>query len=272
MTTDISHAHPHTPMITCAIRINDNSWQDWLEPVAATKRLNAIECDAGHFASPQFPLLLNKHGVRCPHARDILPHDIAAFLSEAASDENLVVLRRNLFGMMISAAATDTHFFSLQLRLDRIVPDQAAQCLQRYAKLLQSLLSAPMDTPYNLAIQVGQPRPFPQSHEWDYALQLCQLTKSERIGIAMHFYPDDFADQGDLGALLDSCRKQLKIVCFHYNPLLGETLFDEEQSTWADELKKRQFNGLVVFCPETNSQSNLQGICEDALSWADFYG
>ncbi|MDD4537541.1 MAG: hypothetical protein PHT80_00880 [Lentisphaeria bacterium] len=258
-------------MINCAIRINDHAWQDWLEPVAATRRLCAIECDAGLFAAADFPAQLNKHGIRCLHARNILPGDTAAFLSESATEDNLLVLRRNLFGVMISAAATDTQVFSLQLRLDRIAPEQSAQHIECHARLLQPLLAAPLDTPYQLAIQVSQPRPYPQSHEWDYALAICRQAKSPRIGLAMNFYPDDFHGQGELKPLLNSCFDHLHVVCFHYNPLLGETLFDDEQIAWAEELKSRDFKGLVVFCPETDSRSNLSGVCEDALSWADFY-
>lgn len=258
-------------MIKCAIRISDHTWQDWLEPVAATKRLRAIECDAGLFASPHFPTMLNQHGIRCLHARDILPGDTAAFLSESVTEDNLLVLRRNLFGIMIAATATDTEVFSLQLRLDRIAPEQSAQHIERHAQLLQPLLTAPLDNPYQLAIQVSQPRPYPQSREWDYALAICQQTKSPRIGIAMHFYPDDFAGQGEIKALLDNSFEQLRVICFHYNPRLGETLFDDEQLAWSDELKTRGYQGLVIFCPETDSRSNVTGVCEDAQSWADFY-
>lgn len=217
-------------MINCAIRINDHTWQDWLEPVAATRRLCAVECDAGLFASPDFPAQLNKHGIRCLHARDILPGDTAAFLSESATEDNLLVLRRNLFGVMISAAATDTQVFSLQLRLDRIAPEQSAQHIERHARLLQPLLAAPLDTPYQLAIQVSQPRPYPQSHEWDFALAICRQAKSPRIGLAMNFYPDDFHGQGELKPLLNSCFEHLHVVCFHYNPLLGKPCLTTNRS------------------------------------------
>jgi hypothetical protein len=258
-------------MINCAIRIHDQAWQDWLEPVAATRRLCAVECSAGLFSEADFPAQLNKYGIRCLHARDLLPGDTAAFLSESASEEELIALRRNLFGIMISAAATDTQVFSLQLRLDRISAEKPAQQLERHAQLLQPLLAAPLDKPYQLAIQVRQPRPYPQSREWDHALDICQRAKSPRIGLAVHLHPDDFDNLESFKPVLDSCFEHLRVLCFHYNPLLSETLFDDEQLSCSEELKARNYQGLVVFCPVTDERSNLQGVCEDALSWADFY-
>jgi hypothetical protein len=260
-------------MITCAIRINDTHWQDWLPALAECHRLDGFECDAGNFNNQAFVTALTKDNLHCLHARDLLPGDSVTILTHAAEHDAMGALRRNIFDAMVYAAPAETAVFSLQLRLDRC-PEQdlPAQTL-RLASFLQSLLDAPLDTPYALAIQVRQPPPFPQSREWRRALDLCAAANSSRIGLCLHFHPDDLIGASGLNPakLLAEGGERLQAICFHYNPLAGETLYDDEQQEWAALLLQQNYHGLVVFCPETHAASEPTALCEDAESWADFY-
>jgi hypothetical protein len=260
-------------MINCAIRIDDSRWQDWLPALTASQRLDGFECDAGNFNSQAFVSAVTKHNLHCLHARDLLPGDSVAILTHAVEHDAMGALRRNIFDAMVYAAPAETAVFSLQLRLDRCAEaDFPAQSL-RLASFLQSLLDAPLDTPYAIAIQVRQPPPFPQSLEWQRAIDICGIANSNRIGLCLHFHPDDFTAAPRLSPaqILAECADKLRAICFHYNPLAGETLFDDEQQEWAALLLQQHYNGLVTFCPEVNASTNPADLCEDAESWADFY-
>ncbi|HOG49764.1 MAG TPA: hypothetical protein PKY10_04185, partial [Lentisphaeria bacterium] len=240
---------------------------------AASQRLDGFECDAGNFNSQAFVSAVTKHNLHCLHARDLLPGDSAAILTHAVEHDAMGALRRNIFDAMVYAAPAETAVFSLQLRLDRSAEaDFPAQSL-RLASFLQSLLDAPLDTPYAIAIQVRQPPPFPKSLEWQRAIDICGIANSNRIGLCLHFHPDDFTAAPELtpAKLLAECVDKLHAICFHYNPMAGETLFDDEQQEWAALLLQQNYNGLVTFCPEVNASSNPAALCEDAESWADFY-
>lgn len=260
-------------MINCAIRINDSLWQDWLPALAGCQRLDGFECDAGNFNCQSFVNTVTRLNLHCLHARDLLPGDSATILTHAAEHDAMGALRRNIFDAMVYAAPAETAVFSLQLRLDRgAESDFPAQSL-RLASFLQSLLDAPLDTPYAIAIQVRQPPPFPKSLEWQRALAICALANSSRIGLCLHFHPEDFigASEPTPAKLLAECADKLHAICFHYNPLAGETLFDDEQQEWAALLLQQNYHGLVIFCPEVNASSNPAALCENAESWADFY-
>ena len=63
----------------------------------------------------------------------------------------------------------------------------------------------------------------------------------------------------------------LHVVEFHYTPSLGESLFEDELTEWADLLKANAFDGLVVFCPHLRPDENILQHCMALQACADFF-
>lgn len=259
-------------MITPAIRIDDEKWPDWLDAVAATPKIRHVECDAAHFIdNPDFLKSLDRHSLYCSHARDILPPETACFLIASPNDLPYNNLRKSIVHSMMTAENMGVSHFSLQIRLDEPFPDEDNRS-RKTATFLRKLLLTPLETPFKLDLQVRFPYQYPLSREWERALDICNMADSKRIGIALQLHSGDFNDTPPAPQdIIGDIFQHLHAVEFHYTPHLGETLFEDELTEWADTLKEKNFDGLIVFCPHLLEDESPLEHCLAIQQGADFF-
>ncbi len=279
-------------MIDTAIKIDDREWRGWLSALGQAHEFGGMECDAGLFEDEEFLAAVKAGGVRCTHARNLVPEDVPGLLRLASENHSLPQLYTRIYDAMKSAAQVgDVQSFSMPFRLDRL-EDDAAQTPQ-LATFLSRLLFAPVDHAFNVLIPVRLPRPFPQSEEIARAVEICRIAreapadssldgdwvpsharsaiKNGIASICLHLYPEEGILPEFESADLSSLEPFLGLVCFHYNVTAGETLFDDEQAAWANRLKERGFPGTVVFCPDECPAHLIPEVIEHARQWASLY-
>ena len=259
-------------MITSAIKIDDEQWAEWLDAVAATPKIRHIECDAALFSfSLDFLKSLDRHSLYGAHARDILPPETARFLNESPNDQAFNNLRKSIIHSMLSAENAGVSHFSLQMWLDEPFPDEENR-IRRTAAFLRKLLLTPLEKPFKLDLQIRFPYQYPQSKEWERARDICDMADSKRIGLSLQLHSGDFQDTPPAPQeIVADILPHLHVVEFHYNPSLGESLFEDELTEWADLLKANAFDGLVVFCPHLNKDEDILRHCLMLQSCADFF-
>ncbi len=259
-------------MITSAIKIDDEHWAEWLDAVAATPKIRHIECDAALFSfSLDFLKSLDRHSLYGAHARDILPPETAKFLNESPNDLAYNNLRKSIIHSMLSAENAGVSHFSLQMRLDEPFPDEENR-IRKTAAFLRKLILAPLEKPFKLDLQIRFPFQYPQSKEWERAIDICNMADSKRIGLSLQLHSGDFDDAPPSPQeIVTDILPHLHTVEFHYAPHLGESLFEDELTEWADLLKANNFDGLVVFGPHLNPDDDILNHCLSLQPCADFF-
>ena len=259
-------------MITSAIKIDDEHWAEWLDAVAATPKIRHIECDAALFSfSLDFLKSLDRHSLYGAHARDILPPETAKFLNESPNDLAYNNLRKSIIHSMQSAENAGVSHFSLQMRLDEPFPDEENR-IRKTAAFLRKLILAPLEKPFKLDLQIRFPFQYPQSKEWERAIDICNMADSKRIGLSLQLHSGDFDDSPPPPQeIVTDILPHLHAVEFHYAPHLGESLFEDELTEWADLLKANNFDGLVVFGPHLNPDDDILNHCLSLQPCADFF-
>ena len=259
-------------MITSAIKIDDEHWAEWLDAVAATPKIRHIECDAALFSfSLDFLKSLDRHSLYGAHARDILPPETAKFLNESPNDLAYNNLRKSIIHSMLSAESAGVSHFSLQMRLDEPFPDEENR-IRKTAAFLRKLILAPLEKPFKLDLQIRFPLQYPQSEEWERAIDICNMADSKRIGLSFQLHSGDFDNTPPSPQeIVNDILPHLHAVEFHYAPHLGESLFEDELAEWADLLKANNFDGLVVFGPHLNPDDDILNHCLSLQPCADFF-
>ncbi len=258
-------------MTPCAIQLPEPFWQTAIPILSETFPSRLVACSADALQEADVARALSKEQLQCALIRGILPDDVALYLSESPAAAALKTLRENLLSAMVYASPLNPACFSLQLRLDRIQDDHAPERLQQLALFLKSLLTAPLDTEYDVALSIRYPYAFPKSMEWERALDICRRARHPHIGLCLHYHPNDMEDAPQLDSLLHPLAEHLRCLCFHYAPMQGETLFDDELEAWSQCLRDLNYHGQIVFCPEINDHSDFRTLCADAAAWARYF-
>lgn len=253
-------------MIKCALKLPDENWLKWLDPIQRVRRILHIETDAVTVTVPENVELIEKHGLDCLCVRDIITPELADFIVNRETNA-FDDIKNKLFNAMLCAESAATELFTMQLRLDANSNYNPEKCLN----LIHKLLDAPMETRPAIALQARQPEPFPASREWDRTTELCSLANSNNVGIYVHFHPDDYAETATIKQFIDENINVTKAICFHYDTRIGQTLFDDEQAEWAERLKDANYNGIVLFAPRAKDTDSLYHICRKIVSWMDLY-
>ena len=242
-----------------------------MEPVAETQRLKNVEMDAGLLSDQSVTEALARHGISCLVAQDIVLPQTVRFITDGAKGSSYDDIKDAVTNVMLCAELANAECFTVQMLLDREVDSDEQAFVERNAAFLQQLTEAPLEKRYSIAIQVRQPKPTPMSKEWERAVRICEAVESDRVGLYIHFHPDEWVETGSMAQFIESCYPHLKGLCFHYDLRAGETLFDDEQAECARRLKLLDYDGIVVFAPTLSPMADLKSICQTAVSWADFY-
>ena len=121
-------------------------------------------------------------------------------------------------------------------------------------------------------LQIRFPFQYPLSQEWKRAIDICDMADSKRIGLSLQLHSGDFDDTPPAPQdIVEDILPHLHVVEFHYTPSLGESLFEDELTEWADLLKANAFDGLVVFCPHLRPDENILQHCMALQACADFF-
>lgn len=261
-------------MLTTAIKLADADWSLWLEELSRQEDIDGFECDAGLFLNPDFRDAVQRYGLNCHHLRELLPSDATAAFLTADDNNALPEFYSKIFKVMRSAYQNaQTTVFSLPLRLDRL--DEVPNGLNAITVFLEQLLKATIPPKYTILIPVRIPRPFPESLEEERALQLCGALQDFQapgsLKLALHLYPEENILPKEADATLRPVLPFLHTICFHYFIPAQETLFDDEQATWAEWLRNADFHGQVIFCPDSCPAPQLPEILRHARHWAREY-
>ena len=236
-----------------------------------TQRLKNVELDAGLLANSHVTEALVSHGISCLVAQDIVLPQTARYITDGVNGVTFEDIRDAVSNVMLCSEAVNGECFTVQMLLDRVADSDEQMFIERNAAFLQQLTEAPLEKSYSIAIQVRQPKPTPMSREWERAVRICEAVDSQRVGLYVHFHPDEWVESASMAQFIETCYPHLKGLCFHYDLRAGETLFDDEQAECARRLKLLDYDGIVVFAPTLSPMADLKSICQTAVSWADFY-
>ena len=258
-------------MITCAVNVAENRWREWLDAVGNMTVVRDVEFPASLLINESNAMALaERYGLKVSHAQDLLPPEVARYLTESplrGRDDVLPCLGNTLK----QCRAGGVRSVSLEMGLDRIGEATLEQDLAERIKLLRSLMPVADSQRLTLCIQVRYPRAFPGSREWEYAGNLVHEVMNPCCRLAVNLVPSDFPQDFELRNFIRSCYFNIGIVRFHYDPALGENLTMDTQAEWAAVLQNHGFKGGVVFCPRVSGPDGIATACSQIDQWAALY-
>ena len=234
-----------------AVRVGGAEWRDWLLHLADTRTLRRLEVPGDLLEpDPCAVLRLAQHvGLSVLHVPDAIPPTLSRYASETGLADNAVALASLAAGLQ-SRVKGGVLYTSVDLGLDRLALECFADGLRRRNRFLRALRGHLEPLGVSLAIRVRWPRPFPGSHEWEWAGNLLHELRSERcflaVDVVMQDLPEDFRVEG----MLRDCAAHLAVVRLHYRPGLSECPSLEAWERWAAALRHHAARLAIVFCPQ----------------------
>jgi len=258
-------------MIFCAVSVVDANWKQWLEAIGDMRVVRGLECSASFLVStPDFQAAAKRDNLRISHARDLLPADMARYLTESPAlgrGDVLDCLKKTL----AQCQACGVESVCLQMGLDRIGDATFDHDMNERVRLLRALMPAADRHKLTVCLRVRHPRAFPGSKEWERAAHLVHEVMHPCCRLALDFFPAEVPPDHDLEELIRSCCFHVGVVRFHYTPSLGETLDAASQARWAKLLQQHGYKGAVVFCPNVTEEDGIATACEKIDQWAEAY-
>ena len=253
-----------------AVRIGMADWREWLLSLADTRSLRRLELPA-ELLDPDgaAALRLIEHlGLSVLHVADAIPPNVGRYASESGLVHNeaglaaLVRSARDRLGGRVC-------FTSLDLGLDRLGAEGVEEGLRRRAHFLRALLDG-LGTPgMTLAVRVRLPRPFPGSHEWEWAGNLLHEMVGTQAGLALDVALSDLPEEFDVEALLRECSAHLAMVRLHFRWRWGESPADAAWKRWCSALRHHPGRLGVVFCPQEPPLAAAAALLADIQRWSE---
>ena len=278
-------------MILTGISIEEGKLAACLKAMGPYMSLKGMAGDASLFEEEETRLLVQKAAAKCLLAYNILPNNAADLLEMVAQKGSLPELFGRLCREMGSIHhASECSLFTLDLSFDRYQEAQWPTQSMRFQPMLSTLVSAPLPFDFSVLLPVSLPLAFPGSQELARSIELCKavndmprenwderygiderppLLPRTSLGLCVHAHLDkEMAPEqlcgGDILPLV-------KAIVFHYDVSAFETLYDDEQASWAEYLKSGGYGGVVLFAPSGCPEARLPEICQDAAAWAELY-
>ena len=258
-------------MMTCAVSVAETAWDLWLGAVSNMKIVRDVELPAALLVAEPGPLALcQHHGLSVSHVRDLLPPDLARYLSESpvrGRDDVLAALKE----ILLKCRSAGTHCVSLEMGLDRMGEDTFEDDSAVRVKLLRGLIPIADRQRLTVCVQARYPRSFPTSKEWERAGSLIHDVMHPRCRLTVNTVPNELPRGFDVKDFVRSCCFRMGVVRFLYDPGLGANLVPESQAEWAAALRHHGFRGVVVFCPRVSEPEAVDEACARIDECATFY-
>lgn len=258
-------------MIACGISIPERDWRTWLDTVGDLERVRSVEVPASLLVGEPESLRLCEHyGLRILHAGNLLPADVARYLSEtpAAGRPDVSACLKDMLAQCRDAGVRSV---SIDLGLDRIRQDSYERDADERLRLLRSLVGVADELRVTVCVHVRYPRAFPGSKAWGSAANLVHDAMHPRCKLAVDLVPADFPENLDAAELVRVCYVHTAVFRFCYDPSLGETLTDEMQEVWSSVMHEHSFKGSVIFCPRTSEDQAIAEACRRIDGWSRLY-
>ena len=250
-------------MTTVAISVPDEQLVPWLDAVADTTLVRAVELPAALLNEPEaLPGLLQPRGLALTHVTRFLPPGFGSRFAESAA-EMRTTFTQQLQSALARCRDAGVRHVSLDLNEDDICVLESAlpDTLRCWSVLMHKLLPMAMDAGITLNIPVTWPLPFPGSRNWTGAGNLvhevmhpsCRL----ELNLALGELPTDF----DLAGLIRNCVFHLDTLRLHYSPAQGEQPTPAQQRQWSGILLRQGFKGAIVFCPRVTTPEAIRDCC-----------
>ncbi len=258
-------------MISCAISLPEADWQQWLHAMGNMRIVRDLELPVSLLQDvPDVLPQAEQQGFHLLHAHDLLPSDVARYLSESSvrgSHDLLTYLRETVVNCQLAGA----RYVSMEMGLDRIGEHTFEVDLGERVKLLRALMPAADQHRITLCLQVRYPRSFPGCRDWEYAGNLVHEVMHPNCRLAVNLFPNDLPPDFDIDQFVATSYFHVAVIRFHYSPMLGESLETKQQRAWAAALQKHAFKGVVIFCPKTANVEGAASACADVDGWAEYY-
>jgi hypothetical protein len=255
-------------MITCAVSVADEVWKAWFEAVGNMKAVRDLECSAAVLAAGAEPMALARRlGLRMAHARDLLPPDMARYLTEspARGREDVLACLKKALALCHGAGVSSV---CLQLGLDRIGDATFQHDLGERVRLLRALIPDAERLKLTVCVRVRYPRAFPGSKEWEHAGSLVHEVMHPCCRLALDLVPAELTGSDGADAVLRAVGFNTGLIRLHYQPAAGEQLDPASQARWATALNQHGFKGGVVYCPRVTSEEAIRGAAAQIDAWA----
>ncbi|MBT3381210.1 MAG: hypothetical protein HN742_40475 [Lentisphaerae bacterium] len=258
-------------MTNCAVSVSENEWEMWLEAIGEMTVVRDVEFPvslvAGDVGAGR---LAEQYGLTPSFARDLLPADVARYLSESP------VLGREDVGMHLRKLIAECRTcggrsVSIEMGLDRIRDETFEQDFEERLKLLRALIPCADQLRVSICVQVRYPKSFPGSKEWEHAGALVHEVMHPNCRLAVNLVPEEFPPNFDISTFVRSCCFRIGTLRFHHGLASGESMADDDMATWAKALRGHGFKGGIVFSPRVSTADALQAACRKIDRWARLF-
>ena len=269
-------------MFETAIAIPQGQLKNYLDTIEIFPQITAVACDASIYEDEATTAEMSSRQLHCPMVMNLLPEDAVTAFQTAESIHSVNLMIKNIKTVMNTAASQNgTRFFTVPIRLDRISNDDWNDQLELLVSYMTRILIDAMPYEFSCLIPVRFPKAFPTSNELARAKAICQAVNEQidikrglsnfkaTMGICAIIYPDEKMQNGQRVCPENFQLDDVRAIMFNYSPAAGETLFDDEQTQWADFLKAANFDGVVLFNPV--AVSSLEDTCQDISDWMEMY-
>jgi len=232
------------------------------------KTVRDVECSAAVLAAGPEPLALARRlGLRVAHARDLLPPDVARYLTEspARGREDIQACLKKTLAL---CHAAEVGSVCLQMGLDRIGEATFQHDLGERVRLLRALMPDAERLKMTVCVRVRFPRAFPGSKEWEHAGNLVHDVMHPCCRLALDLVPGELPHPAEVEKMLRTVCFNTGLVRLHYQPSAGEQLDPASQAQWSTALQKHGFKGGVVYCPRLGSEEAIAAVAAQIDAWA----
>ncbi|NLF16395.1 MAG: hypothetical protein GX595_03950 [Lentisphaerae bacterium] len=252
-----------------ALRVGAAEWREWLWCVADTRSLRALELPGDVIAGEAAALLplLTHLRLGLAHVADAVPAALGRYASEAGLADDPARLQA-LLGGLRARLQGGVRWTSVDVGLDRLATEGYAAGLQRRLHFLRLLIHGLEPLGVRVAVRVRWPRPFADSHEWEWAANLLHDLADERCRLALDVVLSDLPDDVRPEALLRDCSAHLAVLRLHVPWGAGEGLPESSWAAWAAAWRRLPGPLTVVFCPPPLAAAQAPRLLAAVEAWA----
>lgn len=258
-------------MTNCAVSVAEDQWQAWLEAIGEMNVVRDVEFPVSLVAGEVGAVrLAEQYGLTASFARDLLPADIARYLTESSvADRNDV--GTHLRNLIADCRACGVRSVSFEMGLDRIRENRFEQDFEQRVRLLRALIPCADQLSVSICVQVRYPKSFPGSKEWEHAAALVHEVMHPNCRLAVNLVPEEFPESFDIATFVRSCSFRIGTLRFHHGVASGESLDDDGMRAWAEALRGHGFKGGVVFSPRVSEADAFPAACRRIDGWARLF-
>lgn len=185
----------------------------------------------------------------------IIEDPVACHLADAASG-----VRKRLTAYLVAGieklGSLEIPAFSINPGLDRIIPGQEAEGIQRRAEIIRDWLTAAEENQVMIGLSLRIPGTGARQRR--LARQLVTVLASPLCSFAVDLFPYEMNPAQETARWRDVLQSA-GIMRFHYEPALGEHLTPDQVDQWCELVELPSSRRTIIFAPSVRTDQALAG-------------